>query len=78
MFKFLYDIIAIKKGHLDVFRLPSLAQKHLLLMLAILSRLIRVPFADVPRSCTSTPSLYLAARMSGKVVVSASLGHLKY
>ena len=28
-------------------------------MLSILSRLIQVPFADVPRSCTSTPSPYL-------------------
>ena len=28
-------------------------------MLSILSRLIRVPFADIPRSCTSTPGPYL-------------------
>ena len=38
---------------------PSLAQKHLLLLSPILSRLIRVPCVDVPRSCTSTPSPYL-------------------
>ena len=37
----------------------SLAQKLLLLLFSILSRLIRVPCVDVPRSCTSTPSPYL-------------------
>ena len=43
-------------------------------MLPILSRLIRVPFADVPRSCTSSPSphVYLAASIGGKVAVCLS------
>ena len=63
---------------MDVLRLPSLAQEHLLLMLLILSRLIRVPFADVPRPCTSTPSPYRSilsgqyGRQSGCVLVFAT------
>ena len=67
--------LSIKKGPFRCLSVALPGSKHLLPMLSILSRLIRVPFADVPRSCTSTPSgyLYLAANMCGKVAICLSL-----
>ena len=78
MFKFLYDIIAIKKGHFGCLPVALPGSKASLAYARNSLASDPSPFRRCSAFHTSTPSphLYLAADMSGKVVVWTGLNNV--